>query len=296
MKLPFGLPIPQGSSSKPEWDGKVFVLGEQKVPVLEYNENFSGWSDDLTYLHEEVAGNSHPIDIASRFDAIKQVKRYLPNEGGVVLEIGCSSGFFIQDLIRSFSNAIIIGSDVVREPLYRLARELPGVPLIRFDLLQCPLPEESVDVLIMLNVLEHIRDDVEAIKKSFTLLKPGGTLILEVPAGPSLYDDYDVELHHFRRYSMSELKNKLCRAGFHLSRQTHLGFLLFPAFAAVKLRNKLFPSKEKNMVVRKHARNTSNSGIIRLVMKFESKYFSGLNLPFGIRALIVARKPKDLPS
>lgn len=292
MRLPFELPPPSGFSMPPVWDGQTFVIGDQKTSVLEYNENFGGWSDDLTTLHEEVAGDSHPIDIASRFDAIRQVKRYLPDERGVIMEIGCSSGFFIQDLLKAFPKAVVIGSDVVKDPLYRLAKEIPGVPLIRFDLLQSPLPERSIDVLIILNVLEHIRDDIEAMKKSYSLLKPGGVLIVEVPAFPFLYDAYDIELLHFRRYSMEELHSKLIGAGFDLCRKSHLGFLLFPAFALIKLRNKLFPPKTRQSVVRQYAGNTSNSGLIKSTMEFESRFLSEFSLPFGIRALTVARRPK----
>ena len=290
--LPFDLPVPPGYLQKPEWNGRTFSIGGKDVPVLEYNENFSGWSHDLTTLHEEFAGNRHPIDIASRLYAIEHVKRYFHGQSGVILEIGCSSGFLIQNLRKSFPKSTIIGADVVKEPLYRLAREVPGIPLIRFDLLQCPLPDLSVDVLIMLNVLEHIEDDVNAIKKSFALLKPGGILIIEVPAAPFLYDAYDAELHHFRRYSMNELQKKLLSAGFTLNKKSHLGFVLFPPFAAVKIRNKLFPKKEKNIIVREQAGKTSNSGLIRLAMAIEEKYFSGLTLPFGIRAIAVAKRPE----
>ncbi len=55
-----------------------------------------------------------------------------------------------------------IGSDYVRGPLEKLARELPGVPLLHFDLRECPLRDNSVDAVLMLNVLEHIDDEARA--------------------------------------------------------------------------------------------------------------------------------------
>lgn len=288
--LPFELPPPTGYSVSPKWDGRNFVFGDQSTPVLEYSENFAGWSDELTALHEEAAGDSHPIDLASRNDALVQVKKFIPFDKAVIVEIGCSSGFLIRDLAKSFPEAVILGTDVVKEPLYRLARSLPGIPLIRFDLLQCPLPNQSVDVLVMLNVLEHIEDDLRALQKAFNLLKPGGFLIIEVPAGSSLYDAYDAELHHFRRYAASELQDKLTEAGFKVCRKSHLGFVLFPAFVAVKLLNKYFHRKENKAVVRNQAANTSANALVRLAMYFESKYLSRLSLPFGVRALAVAVK------
>lgn len=289
--LPFDLPPPDGCVISPQWDGQNFVLGDKNTPVLEYSENFSGWSDDLTALHEEAAGDSHPIDLASRQDAVAQVKKIMPSAQAVIMEIGCSSGFLIRDLAKSFPEAVIVGADVVKEPLYRLAKTLPGIPLIRFDLLQNPLPDQSIDVLIMLNVLEHIEDDVMALQKAFNLLKPGGALIIEVPAGPSLYDAYDAELQHFRRYSASELQAKLTQAGFKISRKSHLGFVLFPAFAAVKLLNKYLPSRKNKTVVRDQAASTSGSGLVKLAMEFESRYLASFQLPFGIRVLMNAQRP-----
>ena len=292
MTLPFRLPAPSGHTDSPVWDGRAFIFDDQRTPVLEYSENFAGWSDDLTALHEEAAGYSHPIDLASRRDAIAQVRRYLPATTAVIMEIGCSSGFLIKDLVKLFPAATVVGADVVKEPLYRLARDLPGAPLIRFDLLRCPLPEQSVDALVMLNVLEHIEDDVGALKNAFKLLKPGGSLVIEVPAGPHLYDAYDAELHHFRRYSATELKHKLSEAGFMVVRQSHLGFILYPAFVAIKLLNKWLPSRRKTTVVRDQAASTSGSLLVRLAMKVESNYLANSRLPFGIRVLAVARRPK----
>lgn len=292
MNIPFILPALAGYSESPKWDGEAFIFGDQRMAVLEYSENFAGWSDNLTALHEEAAGDRHPIDLASRKDAIAQVRQYLPSSNAVIMEIGCSSGYLIKDLVKFFPGATIIGADVVKDPLYRLAKDLPGVPLIRFDLLKCPLPDMSVDVLVILNVLEHIEDDEGALKNAFKLLKPGGSLVIEVPAGPDLYDAYDGELQHFRRYSVTELKRQLNEAGFRVVRQSHLGFFLYPAFVAVKRLNKWLPSRRKTKVVSNQAASTSGSLLVRWAMIFELNYFANFQLPFGIRVLAVARRPE----
>ena len=288
--LPLDLPPTAGYSVSPRWDGRHFVFANQSTPVLEYSENFEGWSDNLSLLHEEAVGDSHPIDIASRKDALRQVKKCLPSGKGVIMDIGCSSGYFIRDLVVSFPEAVIIGADVVKEPLYRLARNFPGVPLLRFDLLCCPLPDQSVDVLIMLNVLEHIKDDLGALQKAFNLLKPGGSLIIEVPACQALYGPYDEQLHHFRRYPAAGLHRKLISAGFKVQRESHLGFILFPFFAAVKLVDKWTSRKTNKPVVRDQAGKTSNNALVKWALEFESKHLADYQLPYGIRILAVAVK------
>ena len=290
--LPFNLPPPKGFIEIPKWDGANFHIGDNLVNVLEYSENFSGWSDDLTSFHEDVAGDAHPIDLASRADALAQVDKCCTNSQSVILEVGCSSGFMLKDLARKYTDCIVIGSDVVKEPLYNLANELSGVPILRFDLLKNPLPNDCIDIVIMLNVLEHIENDLEALKNVYKFLKPGGRLIVEVPAGPWLYDSYDKELQHFRRYSAIELRDKLIKCGFIVQRKSHLGFLLYPAFFISKSINKLMgPQKLAN--VSERIQQTKKSFAFKILMNFESKYLANFNLPFGIRILATAKKPEN---
>jgi hypothetical protein len=142
----------------------------------------------------------------------------------------------------------------------------------------------------MLNVLEHIEDDVAALRNAYKLLKPGGSLVIEVPAGPYLYDAYDAELCHFRRYSSRELINKLQSVGLSVHRKSHLGFILFPAFAAIKLLNKWGKSGKDKIVVRKQAASTSESGLVKVAMDFESTMMLKFKLPFGIRVLATASR------
>jgi len=290
MTLPFELPKPFGFQANPVWSDEGFICQDQSYKVLEYSENFSGWSDDLTAIHEAAAGDSHPIDVASREDALLQVSQSIKAPGAVIMEIGCSSGYLIHGLVAKFDDAVVIGADVVRAPLYKLADALPNVPLIRFDLLQNPLPKSCIDILVMLNVLEHIDNDLQALSNAYSLLKPGGALIIEVPAGKYLYDSYDKQLHHYRRYSAFELQSKLESVGFVISRKSHLGFFLFPAFALVKLVNKL-RGDSKN-IVQQQAANTSSSRLVLMLMRLESRVSEFVSFPFGIRVLMTAKRPE----
>lgn len=289
--FPFKLPVPRGHTSEPIWDGAGFIIGSESVPVLEYSENFEGWSDDLTQLHEEAAGDQHPIDVASRKCAIDQVHRHAAKPSAVIMDIGCSSGFLLKDLRSRLTDNFLIGADVVKAPLLKLASELKGIPLIRFDLLQCPLPARSVDVIVMLNVFEHIGDDTRAMRQAYELLTPGGALIVEVPAGPLLFGPYDVQLNHFRRYTSGELRGKLEAAGFRVTRKSHLGFFIYPVFALVKLKDRFLSKTPDRQVVAQQAASTKNSWLMSVLMKAESKYLSGLPLPFGVRVTMTAVKP-----
>ena len=99
----------------PIWDGKNFRVGDARLPILEYSENLSGWSEDLTTLHEDASGKAHPIDIASRKMAVNSVKKYSSSCDQSILEIGCSSGYLLEDLKWEFKKSQII---VKQEKLY----------------------------------------------------------------------------------------------------------------------------------------------------------------------------------
>lgn len=79
----------------------------------------------------------------------------------------------------------------------------------------------------MLNVLEHIKDDDKALAEVNKILNNQGILIIEVPSGKFLYDEYDRKLLHYRRYNMQEIEKKLIKAGFKIEKKLTLVLLFF---------------------------------------------------------------------
>ena len=191
-------------------------MGGETRRILAYGSAPSGWTDHLTDLHEATAGSDHFIDVASRAHAVSEVARVASRPGAVILEVGISSGFLLNEMIARLPQATFIGADYTLGTLERAAQRLPGhVPLLQFDLTECPLPTASVDAAVLVNVLEHIEHDTAALAQLHRILKPGGAVIIEVPAGESLYDRYDKALLHWRRYGMSTLVRRMKDAGFH---------------------------------------------------------------------------------
>jgi SAM-dependent methyltransferase len=293
--LQLNFPIPPGCSEAPVWMGDGFLVDGRRTSILSYTVGPAGWSDGLTEIHEEEAGDDHYIDCASRDHAVQQLGRWLERPGSAsIMEIGCSSGYLLRALRYSFPNSVIVGADIVRAPLERLWESAAGLPLLQFDLTKCPWSDNCFDALVLLNVLEHIEDDVEAVRQALRILKPGGVAIIEVPSGPGLYDIYDEALLHFRRYRMRELLQKLTSVGFEIADRSHLGFFLYPAFGIVKKRNRtrLSASAEvKQKLVRENIRLHRSSRWMHTLMKIESRLRQRVYFPFGIRCLVVARKP-----
>jgi len=273
------------------WKNKKFITGnnEQRkyeCRIIEYSENYEGWSDHLTEMHEENHGNSHPIDIFSRNNCIKNIKRFHKKDLSVILDIGCSSGYLLENLILEFPKSLVIGADIVKEPMYKLSKKLVNTPLIRFDLLKNPFQESFADVITLLNVAEHISDDKRAFEECFKILKPNGILIVEVPAFQILYDSYDKELKHYRRYNLKELENDLKNIGFEIQFKSHLGFFLFPLFCLVKLTNKILG--KKNLTVSQSKK--SNNFITKILLKIEENMFNNISFPLGIRCFLCVKK------
>lgn len=294
MSFPFPLPPQAPGKPNPEWVGNGFQVGNNFCRVLEYSTNEEGWSDDLTKFHEDTAGSDHFIDRASRRHALQQLLKYAGKKASVVLEIGCSSGFLVRQISERLKDSVVIGSDIVHKPLDQLASSRPDLPLFRFDLVKCPFPDSSIDAVIMLNVLEHIENDRLAMRQVYRILKPGGIVVIEAPAGPHLYDFYDKSLMHFRRYTLMGLTALVEGLSFRVLKKSHLGFFLYPGFSWVKRRNKKLVLKSEdvqNHLTEQNIRKTGGSRLLDMLIQFELALGKFTSYPLGIRCLLTCSKP-----
>jgi SAM-dependent methyltransferase len=293
MSLPFPLPPIPASPATPSWTGKGFQIGPNLEPVLSYAVNDSGWTDGLTDLHESCAGEEHYIDIASRRNSLAQLQKWVKGPRPVIMDIGCSSGFLLRKIQKQFPSAMVLGADYVPAPLHRLAKNHPDLPLLQFDLTTCPLPDACLDAVSLANVLEHIGDDAKAVQQVYRMLRPGGVTVIEVPAGPHLFDVYDKQLLHFRRYSRQSLHDLLANAGFEVLDESHIGFLVYPAFAWVKKRNKRYlslPDEEQLKIVESSIQIARGNPLMNAIMSVEEAMRYRVPFPFGIRCVAVGRK------
>jgi len=289
ISLPFQLPPPPGFGENPRWTGTEFEIGDVKTRVLSYYTGRSGWTDELTSFHECIAGEDHYIDRASRRHTMVSLRRWMKTDCPVVMDIGCSSGLMLKAVLNAFPRGLAIGADYVSGPLETLGGRLPGIPLIQFDLTSCPLPDMSVDAIVLLNVLEHIEHDEDALAQVARILKPGGVAVIEVPAGPNLYDVYDKMLMHHRRYRMCDLLEKISRARLQVLERSHLGFLLYPAFWATKKLQKRHLNKgsaAQREIVARNISTASSHPLMHKLMEFEERARGRVSFPFGIRCLV----------
>ncbi len=155
--------------------------------------------------------NLHALAEAGAFTdwMYAQIRPYVQ---GRILEIGSGTGTYSAKLIRDFPAQPIILTDIdptYVEHLQTTYREQPHISCRELNLDDpTPAPDliGKVDTIIMLNVLEHIKNDEQALRALQELLSPQGTLLVLVPAHPRLYNVIDQAVGHFRRYTRAGMR------------------------------------------------------------------------------------------
>jgi SAM-dependent methyltransferase len=165
------------------------------------------------------------------------LQRYaaLPKDARI-LEIGCGTGHNLA-MLATFGTVEAIeiddGSRAIAEQ--RLGRAVGDAPLPDLR----GIARGAYDLVAVLDVVEHIGDDVAALAAMSTLLKPGGKILIAVPAHQWLWSAHDVVNHHHRRYSKATLKAAIVAAGLTPVRMRWFNSLLFPLAAAARIAGRL---------------------------------------------------------
>jgi len=253
------------------------------------------WSDDLEELHEE-SSRTHFIDVWTRRAMLARLGLLPPSP--TVVDVGCSTGFLLEDLWRMLPAASLIGVDLVAGGLRKAHENVPQATLLQADACALPLPDASADAVVSANLLEHVPDDRRALAEMCRILRPGARAVVVVPVGPGNYDYYDRFLGHERRYARGELASKAREAGFAVCEDIFLGAPLYPAFWAVKQRNRRryghLAGVELEQRVRRDIASTNDSAVGRLACRIEDALLArGIRLPFGIRGLTVLANPRE---
>ena len=153
-----------------------------------------------------------------------------------ILEIGCGTGHNLP-MLASFGDVDAIEIDPAARAIAseRLGRPVGDAPLPALP----GVARGSYDLVAVLDVVEHIEDDVAALKGMASLLKPGGKILIAVPAHQWMWSAHDVVNHHHRRYSKATLKTAIERAGLKPDKLGYFNTLLFPLAAAARIAGRM---------------------------------------------------------
>lgn len=199
-----------------------------------------------------------------------------------VLDLGCGTGGFMQGLRSDMRG---LGVDFHPEAL-RLARTRSSTPVCRASAESIPLADACVDVVVCLDVLYHsaVATPADAMREMARVLRPGGILVLNVPAYEYLRSGHDIVIHTARRFTRRDVAELLHGAALERLELTHWNTLLFPGAALVRLtrRNRT----ESDLRAIPAWANRMMAGLLGV----ERKMLNRLPLPFGLSIFAVARK------
>jgi len=177
------------------------------------------------------------------------VRRWLlksgpPKKDEVLLDCGAGTGLFAKEME---AHCQVLALDALEPALELLHQRFRPEQVIQMTGKDIPLPDASVNYLTALDVVEHIEDDVAAVQGFHRVLKPGGVVAITVPASMLLWSDWDVSMHHFRRYDRKGLLALFPKSDWeivHINYTNSLAFLPALLMRKWRSRNPIKPEKE----------------------------------------------------
>lgn len=223
----------------------------------------------------------------ARRNYILQLLKKIPKDVKI-LDIGCSSGVLINDLLNiGFKAENLYGIDISPKAIH-LCKKNGIQNSFVMDAQKISL-SEKFDIILVSDCLEHLEKDQKVLDNWCDLMKPNGMAYIFVPAFMSLWSEHDEVNMHFRRYTKRELNTKLIKSDFEVIKSSYWNFFLFLPIFLFRFIGRL---KENN----KH-KNTGNlekiplfNGLLFKLLKFENKLLDYFNFPFGLSVYCIAKK------
>lgn len=205
-------------------------------------------------------------------------------DGDTILDVGCGTGAILSHLAQRYR---VVGIDM--SPLaveYSRRRGLTDVFLMPVQ--EFPRDRYKIRGVTLLDVIEHIVEDVEVLKAVHAILEPNGHVIITVPAHPWLWSSHDIANHHLRRYTKRSLRETLRLAGLEPVKLSYYNSILFPLGVIQKVLNR---GASVEMVSEKLSQpGRIVNGLLRRIFAFERHLLTRVNLPWGISLIAVARR------
>ncbi len=232
----------------------------------------------------------------------RAIQKYLDAEVGaqrpgvrrLVLDIGSGAGNMAHHLAHY---GHVIGLDYSARPLAVAAQR--GLDACQGFGDALPFAGDSIDLVALLDTIEHVPNELGLLAECARVLKPGGKLIISTPAFMWLWSYNDDINNHERRYTVQALQQKLEISGLRVRRISYNNFFLFPMVAGIRLLRPESPqldsphlteAEEVYQVEMEPIPEPANTAL-HAVDWLEAEILQRMSLPFGISILCVAEKP-----
>jgi len=227
--------------------------------------------------------------VARRELACRLLRKY--HKGPLrILDIGCGTGAGLKAFGRLGTAVGVDNSPLALSCCHARGQKL----LVMGDAQHLPFREGTFDAALLLDVLEHIADDAAAVREAVRVLRPGGMLVLTVPAVPALWSEHDEALAHRRRYLRSGILRVL--RGDRVSIAL-LSYAILALFWPIFLFRMVQRMARSGSVGKQRTRKTAVIVVPRVLndcfvalLRIESVLMTRVPLPFGVSLIAVARK------
>ncbi len=205
-----------------------------------------------------------------------------------ILDIGCSSGIFLKDLeALGFKMENLYGIDISEEAIKNCKNN--GIENSFVMDAQNITLNETFDIIIASDCLEHLQDAEKALKNWNSLLNVSGKMYVFVPAFMSLWSYHDEVNMHYKRYTKNELKDKILAEGLAVEKLSYWNFFLFlPVYSFRRIST--FLNKDKKGETDISIKNNFTNKALLALLVFENKLLKLFNFPFGVSAFCIAKK------
>lgn len=207
--------------------------------------------------------------------------------GARVLDVGCGTGANGQ--VLAGGGRFAVGLDLSPVPLgLQGAMGRGHAARLRGDATRLPFPSGAFDMVVALDVLEHIDDDGAAAAELVRVLRPGGVLIVFVPALQLLWGLQDEVSHHRRRYGRAELQSLIAGTGVRIERLTFFNAILFVPILAGRLAMRVLP--RGRLASENQIGGPISNALLKAIFCAEAPLLDRLDLPIGVSLACVARR------
>ncbi|TET38912.1 MAG: class I SAM-dependent methyltransferase [Planctomycetota bacterium] len=218
------------------------------------------------------------LDIAGR-----TVKKNAKDGAPRIADIGCGPG---ANMKAFAALGEVVGIDATPE-MVAAARSNAGAPVSQATAEATGLPDGGFDLVLCLDVLEHLEDDSAAVAECYRITAPGGNAIITVPAVRSLWSNHDAATGHLRRYEKASLMRICRRAGFSVEFCSYFNTLLFLPALLVRLTASGRGAGGSDFILRPGITNR----LLESIFAFEKRLLKYFSLPFGLSLAAVLHRP-----
>lgn len=253
---------------------------------IEYTKMFENEDAHWWYagLHECV------LDAIARHKP--SARRGDPSPPVALLDAGCGTGGMLRRVSESAAVPRLAGMDASPIALDCCGRRGLRGRIVRASLDDPPFADESFDMILSLDVLYHsgVRDDREALARLCALLRPGGVIILNLPALDWLHGRHDKAVHTARRYTTGRVRERLESAGMRIEKLTYRSFFVFPLIALSRMAERGRDPEGSDLATPAGWINSP----LRFVQRIENRLLRRISFPVGSSVFAVARKPEEV--